>query len=85
MNLGLALPTRKSLVNLPYYKSHPVTAGLLQQLPHTIAWTFPPGFVQYSSTTMVDQATLAIEGKESAAQALANMQKAGQAILSSQG
>ena len=85
MNLGLALPTRKSLVSLPYYKSHPVTAGLLEQLPHTIAWTFPPGFVQYSSTTMVDQATLAIEGKESAAQALANMQKAGQAILSSQG
>jgi multiple sugar transport system substrate-binding protein len=85
MNLGLALPTRKSLVSLPYYASHPVTKGLLSQLPSTIAWTFPPGFVQYSSTTMLNQATLAIEGKESAAQALANMQKSGQAILSAQG
>ncbi len=83
MNLGLALPTRPALLSLPYYRAHPVLQGLLQQLPHSIAWTFPPGFVEYSSTTMTDQATLAIEGKESATQALANMQKAGQAILQS--
>lgn len=83
MNLGLALPTRPALLSLPYYQAHPVLQGLLQQLPHSLAWTFPPGFVEYSSTTMTDQTTLAIEGKESAAQALANMQKAGQAILQS--
>ena len=85
MNLGLALPTRPALLNLPYYHAHPVLQGLLQQLPHSLAWTFPPGFVEYSSTTMTDQTTLAIENKESAAQALANMQKAGQAILQSNG
>ena len=85
MKLGLALPTRKSLVSLPYYQQHPVTKGLLAQLPNSIAWTFPPGFVQFSSTTMVDQTTLAIEGKESPAQALANMQQGGQSILNSAG
>ena len=85
MNLGLALPTRPALLSLPYYQQHPVLKGLLQQLPHTIAWTFPSGFVQYSSTTMLDQATLAIEGRESAAQALANMQKDGEAILKGNG
>lgn len=83
MKLGLALPTRKSLVSLPYYQQHPLTKGLLSQLPNSIAWTFPPGFVQYSSTTMVDQTTLAIEGKESPLQALTNMQNSGQAILAS--
>ncbi len=83
MKLGLALPTRQSLVSLPYYKQHPVTQGLLSQLPHSIAWTFPPGFVQFSSTTMVDQTTLAIENKETPKQALINMQNGGQAILSS--
>ncbi|MHB8191259.1 MAG: ABC transporter substrate-binding protein [Ferrimicrobium sp.] len=85
MKLGLALPTRKSLVGLPYYTQHPVTKGLLAQLPNTIAWTFPPGFVQFSFTTMLDQATLAIEGKETPLQALTNMQKGGQAILASKG
>lgn len=81
MNLGLALPVRPALLSLPYYTQHPVLKGLLEQLPHTVAWNFPPGFSQYSSTTMTDQTTLAIEGKESASQALANMQKDGEAIL----
>lgn len=81
MNLGLALPVRPALLSLPYYAQHPILKGLLQQLPHTVAWTFPPGFSQYSSTTMTDQTTLAIEGKQSASQALANMQKDGEAIL----
>ena len=83
MNLGLALPTRRSLVGLPYFKHHNYIHGLLSQLPHSMAWTFPPGFVQFSSTTMLNQTTLAIESKESPLQALRNMQSAGQAILKS--
>ncbi|MHB8295108.1 MAG: ABC transporter substrate-binding protein [Acidimicrobiales bacterium] len=85
MKLGLALPTRRSLVNLPYYKQHPVLQGLLAQLPNSVPWTFPPGFVQFVNTTMLNQTTLAIEGKQTPKQALSAMQKGGQSILASAG
>lgn len=81
MNLGLALPARKSLLALPYYKQHPVLKGLLEDLSHSIAWTFPPGMVQYSSTTMTNETTLVVDGKLSAKAALEAMQKDGEAIL----
>jgi len=83
MNLGLALPARKSLLALPYYKQHPVLKGLLTDLPRSIPWTFPAGFSQLSSTTMTNETTLAIMGRETPAKALANMQQGGMAILHS--
>ncbi len=85
MNLGLALPTRPDLINLPYYSQHPILDGLLQQLPKTLAWNFPKGFGQLSSTTMTNQTTLAIQGKETPLKALQVMQKDGQAILAKAG
>ncbi|MDA8193541.1 MAG: extracellular solute-binding protein [Thermaerobacter sp.] len=85
MNLGLALPTRKSLTSLPYYQQHPVLTPLLQELPISVAWTFPAGFSQYSSTTLTNQTTLAIMGKETPAKALQILQQDGTSILQAGG
>ncbi len=81
MNLGLALPVRPSLINLPYYAQHPVLQGLIADLPQSQAWTFPPGFVEYVTTTMTNQTTLVIDGRESARQALKVMQQDGTQLL----
>lgn len=85
MELGLALPVRKSLLSLPYYKERPVLKGLLEDLPRSIPWTFPAGFSQLSGTTMTNETTLAIMGRISPAQALSVMQEEGTNILKSGG
>ena len=81
LNQGFALPTRKSLTKLTYFKTHPVEQALIKSLPVSIPWNFPPGFVQYSSTTMTNQTTLAIMNKETPAAALATMQKDGSKLI----
>jgi len=73
-----ALPTRPTNIHITYFKQHPIWSTLIASLPTAKAWTFPNGFDQYSSTTLDNQTLLAVEGQESPAQALKNLQKAGQ-------
>lgn len=79
-----ALPTRKGLTTIAYFKQHPVWAPLVASLPVAKAWTFPNGFDNFANTTLNNQTLLAVEGQETARAALKNLQAAGDAAFKGQ-
>ncbi len=80
---GGLVTVRKSLVNMPYYQSHPIYKNILAQLPHAVPWNFPNGFSQYVSSTLSNVSLLAVEGRVSPAAALQQLQRQGVSILKS--
>ncbi len=79
-----ALPTRPSVTHIAYFTQHAVWTPLVRSLPVAKAWTFPNGFDQFANTTLNNQTLLAVQGQESPAQALRNLQRSGQQAFQSQ-
>ncbi|QRF22694.1 ABC transporter substrate-binding protein [Alicyclobacillus sp. TC] len=82
---GGLVTVRKSLIDMPYYKEHPIYENILKQLPNAVPWNFPNGFDQYVNTTLSNETLLAVDGKESTAQALQKLQSEGESILQNGG
>ncbi len=80
-----ALPTLVSNLAMPFFTKNPLWAPLISTLPEAQAWTFPNGFDQWSSTTLANETLKAVQGQESAAQALKNLQTTGSQVLASSG
>ncbi len=82
---GGLVTVRKSLINMPYYKHHPIYQNILNQLPKAYPWNFPNGFDQYVNTTLANETLLAVEGKITPKQALQQLQQQGEQILKNGG
>ena len=76
---------RKSLIDMPYYKEHPIYQNVLNQLPDAVPWNFPNGFDQYVNQTLSNETLRAVEGQETPQQALQKLQSEGEAILQNGG
>lgn len=82
---GGLVTVRKSLVNMPYYRSHPIYSNIIKQMSNAIPWTFPNGFDQYVNSTLENETLLAVEGKVTPKEALSQLQQQGQATLQNGG
>jgi multiple sugar transport system substrate-binding protein len=82
---GGLVTVRKSLINMPYYKQHPIYKNILAALPKGIPWTFPNGFNQYSTVTLNNVSLEAVDGKITPKAALSQLQTAGEQILKGNG
>ena len=82
---GGLVTVRKSLIDMPYYKEHPIYQNVLNQLPDAVPWNFPNGFDQYVNQTLSNETLRAVEGQETPQQALQKLQSEGEAILQNGG
>ncbi|MCY0902893.1 MAG: ABC transporter substrate-binding protein [Firmicutes bacterium] len=82
---GGLVTVRKSLVHMPYYRTHPIYTNIIKQLPTAVPWTFPNGFDQYVNSTLSNETLLAVEGKISPKEALQQLQQQGQNSLQNGG
>lgn len=82
---GGLVTVRKSLINMPYYRQHPIYKNIIASLPKAVPWNFPVGFDQYVNTTLSNVTLEAVEGKISPQAALNQLQTQGEQILKSNG
>jgi multiple sugar transport system substrate-binding protein len=78
---GGLVTVRKSLINMPYYREHPIYKNILAALPNGYPWNFPNGFDQFVNTTLPNVTLEAVTGKISPKAALQQLQQAGEQIL----
>lgn len=82
---GGLVTVRKSLINMPYYKKHPIYNNVIAQLPTAEPWTFPNGFDQFVNTTLANVTLRAVKGELTPAKALQQLQQQGQQTLKGTG
>jgi multiple sugar transport system substrate-binding protein len=80
-----ALPTQTANLTMPFFTKNALWKPLISTLPVAQAWTFPNGFDEWSSTTLANQTLEAIEGQETAKQALADLQTTAEQTLQQSG